>query len=131
VHLFWHGFDLAVARFGGKRAPERTDVGAVDREAYSHEVIPFGFWAGDQILAEPTYYSYTAPPPDGLRETSLAPDEARWADLYGGLLAVLPYEVVRTADDPRATLLAFLESAYQAGAGAAGWDREALAWEPS
>jgi hypothetical protein len=131
VHLFWHSFDLAVARFGGKRAPERADVDAVNREAYSHEVNPIGIWAGDESVAEPTYYSYTAPEPDGLRERPLAPDEARWADLYGGVLAVLPYEVVRTAADPRATLLAFLESAYQAGAGAAGWDREALAWEPT
>ena len=130
VHIFWHSFDLAVARFSGKRAPE-PPLDAVNREAYSHELIPFGFWAGDQVVREPTYYSYTSPEPDGLRETPLAPDEARWADMYGGLLAVLPYEAVRTADDPRATLLAFLEGAYQAGARAAGWDREALAWEPS
>jgi hypothetical protein len=82
-------------------------------------------------VREPTYYSYTAPEPDGPRERPLAPDEASWVDLYGGLLAVLPYDAVRTAADPRATLLAFLESAYQAGADAAGWDREALAWEPS
>jgi hypothetical protein len=46
------------------------------------------------------------------------------------VLAVLPNDAVRTAANPRATLLAFLESAYQAGAAAAGWDREALAWEP-
>ena len=82
-------------------------------------------------MREPTYYSYTAPEPDGLRETSLLPDEARWLEYGAGSLAVLSYEAVRTAADPRATLLAFFESAYQAGAGAAGWDREALAWEPS
>ena len=34
--------------------------------------------------------------------------------------------------DPRRTLLAFLESAYEAGAGAAGWDVASLAssWCP-
>ena len=34
---------------------------------------------------------------------------------------MLPYEAVRNADDPAAPLLAFLESAYGAGAGAANW----------
>jgi hypothetical protein len=131
VHLFWHSFDLAVARFGGTRAPKGTELGLVDREAYSHEIIPFGFWAGDQNVREPTYYSYTSPEPDGLREAPLAPVEARWIDSGAGSLAVLPYEAVRTSTEPRATLLAFFESAYQAGAGAAGWDRDALAWEPT
>jgi uncharacterized protein DUF5996 len=131
VHLFWHGFDLAVARFGGKRAPERGDVNAVDRQAYSHEIIPFGFWVGDQIVREPTYYSYTSPEPAGLRETPLAPAEARWIEYGAGSLAVLSYDDVRTAAAPRGTLLEFFESAYQAGAGTAGWDREALAWEPT
>ncbi|MDQ6841590.1 MAG: DUF5996 family protein, partial [Actinomycetota bacterium] len=35
---------------------------------------------------------------------------------------VLPYETVRTAADPRTTLLAFCQSAYEAGAHLAGWD---------
>jgi len=37
-------------------------------------------------------------------------------------LAILPYEEVRASDDPRRTLLAFCESAYEAGARLAGWD---------
>jgi Family of unknown function (DUF5996) len=39
---------------------------------------------------------------------------------------------VRTADDPRATLLAFLESGYRAGADGPGWNREELtsSWCP-
>jgi hypothetical protein len=39
---------------------------------------------------------------------------------------------VRIAADPTATLLAFLESAYQAGADALGWNRAELesAWCP-
>ena len=39
VHLFWHGFDLAVTRFSGRRAPARDGADPVTREAYSHEVI--------------------------------------------------------------------------------------------
>jgi hypothetical protein len=133
VHLFWHSFDLAVTRFGGKRAPAIPDADPVTQEAYTHEVVSFGFWAGDDNVREPTYYSYTAPEPDGLRDRPLHPDDALWVEQGSGSLALLRYDVVRTAADPRATLLAFLESAYQAGAGLAGWDRGDLtsSWCPS
>jgi hypothetical protein len=63
VHLFWHSFDLALSRFSGRRAPAMDGVDAVTAEAYSHEVISFGFWAGDDQNPFPAYYSYTAPEP--------------------------------------------------------------------
>jgi Family of unknown function (DUF5996) len=125
VHVFWHSFDIAVTRFSGKRTPE-PPADLVNREAYSHEVISFGFWAGDQNVREPSYYSYTSPEPEGLRQQPLHPKEAVWADQGSSSLALLPYEAVRTASDPRSTLLAFLESAYRAGAELAGWDRAEL-----
>jgi hypothetical protein len=130
VHLFWHSFDLAVSRFSGRPAPP-LDADAVTREAYADEVISFGFWAGDDALAEPTYYSYTAPEPTGLREQPLA--AGRWTESGTGSLAVLPYEAVRAAADPRRTLLGFLQSAYEAGARAAGWDTSGFesAWCPA
>jgi hypothetical protein len=105
----------------------------VTREAYSHKLVSFGFWAGDDDVREPSFYSYTAPEPPGLRERPLRPDSAFWAELGTGSLARLRYEDVRTAAEPRAALLAFLESAYQAGAEAAGWDAAVLvsSWCPS
>src|SRR5439155_15298190 len=123
VHLFWHSLDLAVTRFNGRRGPEMSAADAVTQEAYSHEVISFGFWAGDRNVREPSYYSYTAPEPAGLRQRPLRPEAASWPEEGSGSLALLPYDAVRTASDPRGTLLAFLESAYQAGARTAGWDR--------
>jgi hypothetical protein len=132
VHLFWHSLDLALTRFGGRRAPALAGADPVTREAYSHELVSFGFWAGDEDVREPTYYSYTSPEPPGLRDRPLVPPDAAWVERWTGSLALLPYDAVRTAADPRATLLAFLESAYQAGAGAAGWDVADLAssWCP-
>jgi hypothetical protein len=129
VHLFWHGFDLAVTRFSGRPAAP-LDADAVTREAYSHEAISFGFWAGDDTVPDAAYYSYTAPEPNGIRDEPLALGE--WTESGGGSLALLPYETVRTSDDPRAALLAFLESAYRAGARSAGWDRAAFtsSWCP-
>jgi Family of unknown function (DUF5996) len=133
VHLFWHSFDLALTRFGRRRAPVAPGADPVTREAYSHEVVSFGFWAGDERVREPAYYSYTAPEPPGLLDEPLAPTEAHWIEQGSGSLALLPYEAVRRSPDPRAVLLGFLESAYQAGAGLAGWDRADLesAWCPA
>ena len=119
VHLFWHSFDLAVTRFSGRPAPP-IDADAVTREAYSQEVISFGLWAGDDNIPDASYYSYTAPEPDGLRDQPLPVGE--WVVSGNGSLAILPYEVVRTAADPRRTLLAFLQGAYEAGARLAGWE---------
>lgn len=132
VHLFWHSLDLAVTRFGTRRASSVPDD-AVNSEAYSHELVSFGFWAGDQNVREPSYYSYAAPEPAGIRERPLRPEEASWVDQATGSLALLPYEAVRAAADPRRVLLAFLESAYQAGAGASDWETADLAssWCPT
>jgi Family of unknown function (DUF5996) len=128
VHLFWHGFDLAVTRFSGRRAPVSPDADPVTQAAYSHEVVSFGFWAGDDKVREASYYSYTSPEPPDLRSQPLSPGDARWTES----LALLPYESVRAAHDPRRHLLAFLESAYRAGAQAPTWDRDDLAssWYP-
>jgi hypothetical protein len=133
VHLFWHSFDLALTRFSGRRAPALPEADAVTREAYTHQVVSFGFWAGDRQVREPSYYSYTSPEPAGLRDRQLEPaGKVRWVEMGASSLAMLTYEEVRTAPDPRATLLGFLESAYEAGADAAGWNRDELvsSWCP-
>jgi hypothetical protein len=110
----------------------RPDADPVTQEAYSHEVIAFGFWPGDERMPEPSYYSHTAPEPTSLRLTKLAPP-ARWSERNGGSLALLPYETVRSAGDPGATPRGFLQSAYEAGTTAAGWDMAALesSWCPT
>jgi Family of unknown function (DUF5996) len=133
VHLFWHSFDLATSRFSGKPAPSVDGIDAVDAEAYSREIISFGFWAGDPNFPYPAYYSYTAPEPPGLAEQALKPDTAAWnAQASGSSLAILPYEDVRLSPDPASTLLEFLQSAYEAGASLAGWDlaETATTWCP-
>ena len=123
IHLFWHSFDLAHARYSGRRAPVPDEADHVTTEAYSHEVIAFGFWPGDERrTAYPAFYSYTAPEPDGLTSEALDSAQAEWQDSGAGSLAVLPYEAVRTTPDPQQTLLSFYESAYRAGASRAGWD---------
>lgn len=127
VQLFWHGFDLALGRYSGRRAAGAPKTDPVQREAYSHEVIAFGFWPGDANVPAPAYYTYTAPEPADLTTIVLAPAAASWAPSGSGHMGVLPYDAVCGADDPGAMLLTFLRSGYDAGTRTANWDTAALA----
>lgn len=128
VHMFWHSFDLALTRFSGKRAAVRDGAGIVEREAYSHEVISFGFWFGDDKVPAPAFYSYAAPEPVGLADEPLSPPPAKWSESNGAHLALLMYDDARGAEDPKQAVLEFLESAYQAGARLAGWNIRELSY---
>jgi hypothetical protein len=128
VHLFWHSFDLALTRFSGRRAPAMEGANRVNREAYSHEVVSFGFWAGDDVLGAPALYSYTHPLPDGIADQPLHPSVARWGMDYGSPMALLMYDDLRNLPDARVGALDFFESAYQAGARLSGWNVEDLTY---
>ena len=131
VHIYWHHMDLAVTRFSGKKlTPMDKSVRISDRDTYSHEQISFGFWVGDDNVPEPAYYSYTYPSPDKIDEKTLMPAAASWVDSNGSPMAFLRYEDVRSSPDPRQAVLDFLESAYQAGAGLAGWNVKELTTPP-
>ncbi len=129
VHLFWHSFDLVVTRFVGRRAPKIPGADLVTREAYSHEVISFGWWPGDDNLRAPAFYSYVAPEPQGITQQQLRPDVASWQQARGSHLAMLMYDDMRRMDAPRDALPDFLQSACDAGATTAGWDRKLLEME--
>jgi hypothetical protein len=124
VHFFWGAFDLAVTRFSGHRNPS-PPADKVMAEAYSHEVISHGFWPGGDWpvggrVSEAVFYAYAIPEPAGFRSAKLSPPQARYAENLGEF--VLPYEAVRSADDPEAALIAFMESSYLAAAERAHWD---------
>jgi hypothetical protein len=129
VHFFWGSFDLAVTRFSGRRAPDHPGgipnmADWVTREAYSHEVSSCGFWPGAGAVTEPIFYSYAYPEPEGFKDYPIQPKEAFYSSEMREF--VLPYEVVRQAEDPDAVLLAFLQSTYDAAANSGNWDRAAL-----
>ncbi len=125
VHLYWHSMDLAVTRFSGRKAPAMPVSARIsDKDAYSHECISFGFWAGDENLPEPAFYSYTYPAPEGIESKQLQPAKAVWIQSNGSPMAILRYKDLINGIDPRTELLAFMETAYQAGASSAGWDIE-------
>ncbi len=130
VHFFWGSFDLAVTRFSGRSAPSHPggvphlpDV--VAREAYSHEVSSAGFWpGGGGPIDDAAFYSYAYPAPEGFAAAHVKPGAAFFSKELGEF--ILPYDAVRTAGDPDAALMEFLQSTYAAAADLAKWDRAAL-----
>ena len=132
IHLFWGALDLAYTRFSGRTAPLHPGGAPncgphVMHEAYSHEVSSAGYWPGPPG-EEGVFYAYAYPEPPGYRDRPM-PAGARWDDDLSEF--VLLYELVRTAPDPDARLLEFLQATYEAAADTARWDRDALERRPA
>ena len=126
VHFFWGGFDMASTRFSGRPAPPRQwppGLGKIMDEAYSHEVSSAGFWAGG-AGNDPLFYAYHTPEPVGYRESAVQPAAAAFHEQLGEF--VLSYEDLRQSATPRQNLLDFLQTTYEAGANAAGWNRTGM-----
>jgi hypothetical protein len=129
VHFFWGSFDLAATRFSGREAPPHPGgvpnlPDRVAREAYSHEVSSAGWWPGGGPVREAIFYSYAYPEPPGFAAVPMQPPAAYYHPELREF--VLPYEAVRTAGNPDAALLEFLERTYVAAADLGRWDRHRL-----
>ena len=122
VHFFWGAFDLATTRFSGRDAPRHPGgvVNCPDHvmwEAYCAEVASAGFWPGGS--PEGSFYAYAYPEPAGYRSAPAGPPGASYDTALGEFL--LPYHLVRQADDPDAVVLDFLRTTYDAAARGARW----------
>ena len=124
VHFFWGSFDLAVTRFSGRKAPPRPGADAIQREAYSHEVISAGFWPGNGGFGAAAFYCYAAPVPDGLDTEKVQPAAAYYDKTLGEFL--LKYDDLLREPSPDDALMTFLQTSYAAAANRAQWDRDAL-----
>lgn len=129
VHFWWGGFDLAHTRFSGRRAPVHPGgiphlADRVTRESYSHECISVGWWPGGGAVDDAAFYAYAYPEPSGCSDAQIEPAGAYYHQELREW--ILPYEIVRHATDPDATLLTFLESTYAAAASLGAWDRSSL-----
>jgi hypothetical protein len=131
VHLFWGALDLACTRFSGRSAPPHPGGAPncgdwVMVEGYSRELSSCGFWPGGG--EEGAFYSYAYPEPDGFADYRVLPADAHYNREYGQYL--LPYEAVRTAENPDRVLRGFLHTTYEAAAECGGWDRAMLEDDP-
>ena len=124
IHFFWGSFDLALTFFSGRRAPERKETDYMTREAYSHEVISFGFWPGSEQSPAPAFYAYSAPVVAKQEQAMVRPPAAFYSTDMGEFF--LKYDDLRTSPVPDQDLLAFYQSTYEAAATLGNWDRAAL-----
>jgi Family of unknown function (DUF5996) len=118
IGLMWGTFDLRDVRLNGPRIPVGPEVGYIRRNGMDRAQIECGWWAGSDAYPKPAYFSFTYPQPEGI-ESAVLP-LGRWEAALG--LFLIDYSDVRGAGDPAAELMGFFESAYEAGAAAAGWD---------
>jgi hypothetical protein len=119
VSFFWGTFDLAVHRFSGRRASPRPEAGTIERFSATAEQICCGWWPGDERYPHAAFYAYAHPKPAGIEQRPITPAGAAWDATIGEFL--LPYAVARSSPDPRAAILDFVRSTYDAGAGLLGW----------
>lgn len=124
IHFFWGSFDLAVTRFSGRPAPPREGADAIQREAYSHEVISAGFWPGNGGYGAAAFYTYAAPVPAGMAKATVRPAAAGWDSNLGEF--IFKYDALRAQASPDNALMEFLQSSYDVAADLAKWDRAAL-----
>lgn len=94
------------------------------REAYSEEVSSCGWWPGNRQFPEPAFYAYHVPAPAGFADEKVKPTKAYWDTKLGEF--ILRYDDARNDAAPENAVLDFCQSAYEAGAGLAKWDRKAL-----
>ena len=104
VQLWWGSFDLAMTLYTGRPVTPPEGADTITRLGGDAEQFCAGFWPGDHRLEQAAFFAYLYPKPDGVE------DARWWNDDLGEL--VRPYDDIRTSDDPRRTLLEFVEYAY-------------------
>jgi hypothetical protein len=124
VQFFWGTFDLALTRYSGRPATPPPGAGSIYRRSADAEQICAGFWPGDERFPRPAFFAYIYPKPDGVEDIAIAPDTAGWDATLGEF--VLSYDAVRASADPRADVLAFLDSTYHACADTAAWSNDLI-----
>ena len=75
-------------------------------------------------MPQPVFYAYAYPEPPGFGAAQVRPGQAGYDTVFREF--ILPYDAVRRAPAPDATLLAFLQDSYAAAANLGAWDRSAL-----
>jgi hypothetical protein len=125
IQFWWGGFDFAVLLFTGRKLTAPDDAGYIMRYDLDVEHLNAGFWPGGDD-GEPMLYAYLVPSPEGVESAPMAPEAAAWVLDLGEW--VLPYEAVRTSENPRQAVVDFLRSVYRAAVTHADWDAEAYTY---
>ena len=130
VHLFWHSLDLAVTRFSGRPRADHVDADPVSKRRTRTR-------SSRSVSGPATTTSATPPttrtPLPNRRVCASNRCRRRVDQSATDRSPSSPTRPSARRADPRTTLLAFCEGAYEAGARLAGWDTTGFAsrWCPT
>jgi uncharacterized protein DUF5996 len=105
VQLWWGTLDLSMSLYTGRALEPPPDADVITRIGGDAEQFCAGFWPGDERTPYACCFAYMYPQPDGV-------ERARWWSEERGEF-LLPYDDVRTSDDPRRALLDFLDYTFE------------------
>ena len=120
IQLWWGAFDLAVMLFSGRKVAAPTDRGYLMKYDLDAELMNVGIYLGDATVA-PFFYGYIYPEPPNAPSLPMAAPASWSTDLHEW---VLPYEAVRSQQDPGKAICAFIDSIYNQCFAACGWTRD-------
>jgi hypothetical protein len=126
IQYWWGASDFAVLLFTGKHLDAPDDRGYIMRYDLDAEHLNAGFWPGDDNAPHAGFFGYLVPRPDGCEVAPMEPGHAGWVEAMGEW--IMPYEAVRTCDDPRGAVLDFLRSVYRVAVESGGWDAAAFTY---
>lgn len=89
------------------------------RPGLCSEVVAVGFTFGDEKSRTPGFYAYISPPPQGIERADYGVTGATYNTAAD--LATLPWEVVRTSNDPHQVVLRFADAVYAVAVNLGGW----------
>lgn len=124
IGLMWGTLDLRAAFYNGKSVSPASVTSFVRRNAMNAELIEMGWWSGDASYPRAAFYSFTYPQPKGIEKAKIGPKGAQWDAGMGEFL--LDYDDIGRSVNSDRDLLTFLETTYNAGAVAAGWNPRLL-----
>ncbi len=122
VGIMWGGFDLYAARYNGREVKPPSTAPIFQQNGMMAEVVAVGLDLGDKRSHTASLFAYISPPPEGIATATFGVEGAAF-NASAGLIS-LPWESVRTSQDPHATLLAFADGVYDAAVRLGGWPRE-------
>ena len=123
-HFFWGSFDLAVSRFSGRRAPERGGCRPDHEGSVFARSDQRGMVAGRRRHCGTRVLWLCGAGARNFSKQAVRPEKAFYHPQLKEFL--LMYDDLRQSSSPRATLLEFLQSTYEAGANTGDWNRKDL-----
>lgn len=131
INNFWHSFDIATTFFTGDLGPSTEGWDPVAAEAYSDEVVSFGWWPGDHMYEEAAFYAYIYPDPENSQKIPLKPSQAFWIEKNGAGLALLKHDDILKEKDPENIILEFFKNFFEEAIKATHWSKNNKLYKPN